>query len=251
MKRPGALALAVLACLIAASLFSASALGLSIPVGNSLPLEVEGMISPSKLSKTIYAPISLTWDGKFSAPPQGTKYGLKSLLSLQFDKNIAIFTKGLSTCTLSAAEETEQSCPKAIVGHGNVEMGLESPERPAFYEKGPVVIYNGAHLGGRPSLIFRFQPNGPLPLTLSATGVFRKATGKFGTQTSIELPDWFYGKLYLTGLQMTIGKSWNYKGKKVGLLSAKCPKGSLLIHSEYEFGETGTKVSREIANHCG
>lgn len=49
---------------------------------------------------------------------------------------------------------------------------------------------------------------------------------------------------------MTIGKTWKYKGKKVGFLSAKCPKGSLFIRSEYE-PVTGTQVSGEIAKHCG
>jgi hypothetical protein len=248
MKWRSALTLTSTACLAAAGLLSASALGLPIPLGSSLPLEVEGEISPSKLSKTIPEPISLTWHGKFSEPSQGTK-SFKPLLSLQFDKYIAIFTKGLSTCTLSAAEVSEQSCLKSIVGHGKVEFDVNFPGQspPILHEKGPVVIYNGAQLGGR-GLIFHFFTNGRYPFEWWATGVFRKVTGKFGTQTSIEFPGIPY--IYLTGLQMTIGKTWKYKGKKVGFLSAKCPKGALFIHSEYEIA-TGTMFSGEIANHCG
>lgn len=248
MKRCSALILAAIACLAAAGLLSASALGLPIPLGSNLPLEVGGKITPSTLSKAIPEPISLTWHGKFSEPLQGTS-GFQPLLFLDFDKNITISTKGLSTCTLSAAEKSEQSCPKAIVGHGKVEMRFNFPEKPTFHEKGPVVIYNGAQLGGR-GLIFHFLTRGRYPFEWGATGVFHKATGKFGTQTSIKFPPSFYFFGHLTGLQMTIGKTWKYNGKKVGFLSARCPKSALFIHSEYEFA-TGTKGSGEIVKHCG
>lgn len=66
---------------------------------------------------------------------------------------------------------------------------------------------------------------------------------------TVAIPMIVGGEGSVTGFQATIGKTWTYKGKKVSLLTAKCPSGGLFARGEFTF-ENGTRVSDEIAKAC-
>ncbi len=75
----------------------------------------------------------------------------------------------------------------------------------------------------------------PAATTFITSGVIERGYGKFGTQTTIPIPKIVNGEGSLTGFQAKVGKTWTYRGRRVSLLSARCPRGSLFAHAELEF----------------
>jgi hypothetical protein len=253
MKRPSILALAIIVCLCAAGLLSASALGVSLLIPPSFKLT--GKTTPSKLPGTSPKPLTLTVEGKFVYPGGPEELHALKTLSLQFNRNGAIFTKGLATCTIGdlkrlIIETAVPRCREAIVGHGKAEIEVRLPEQLSFRTEGSMQIYNGAPKARRPELIYSLYADAPAPTTFFASGVIGEARGRFGTKTTVEIPAIHGGEGLLTGFEATIGKTWLYQGKKVSLLSARCPKGKLLARDELKF-IGGYRATGQIVRSCG
>ncbi len=252
MKKSSSLALSIIVCLCTTGLLSASALGGSILMPPSFTLV--GKTTPSKLPRTSSKPLTLTVEGKIMYPgaPEVLN-GLKTL-SVQFDRNGAIFTRGLATCTIGdlkrlVIEAAVPRCKEAIVGHGKAEIEVRLPEQPSFRTEGPLLIYNDAPSAGRPKLIYSLYVDAPAPTTVFASGVIGKTSGRFDTETKVEIPAIHGGEGLLTGFKATIGKSWLYRGRKVNLLSARCPKGQLIAHDESDF-IGGYRSTGQIVRSC-
>ena len=254
-KGPKAKALALLSlaalALLAVGLVSAAS-GAVVRAGN-LIVEIEGQISPTKLSKKTPTPITLTVSGSIKSADGSHVPALKTL-SLQFDRHGQIYTKGLATCNPAKLESTltaqaKAACGPALVGTGSVSAQIAFPEQAPFPASGPLLIFNGAPKGGKPTLIFHVHADVPAPTTFVTEGVISKASGKYGTSTEIAIPTIVGGQGSLTAFKAKIHKTWTYKGQKKSLLLATCPTGSLFAHGEFKFAD-GTKISGDVAKAC-
>lgn len=222
----------------------------------SLEVQIEGKITPAKLSKTKPTPITLHLEGHITTPTFETEQvpTLKTL-NLQFDKHGSIYTKGLPTCTTQKLISTTtqvalKNCKNSLIGKGKATAEVYLPEQKPFSASGPMLIFNGPPKGRNPVLIIHVYAEVPAPTTFVTTGEITKAHGKYGTATSIQIPTIVGGQGSLTGFEATLGKTWKRKGKKVSLLTADCPTGSLFAHGEFDF-TNGTQLSGEIAKSCG
>jgi hypothetical protein len=241
-----------LALLAAATAVASVASGDTVTAGN-LTIEVEGQVSPQKLSRTTPTPITLTVSGSVKTTDGSHPPALKTV-ALEFDKNGGIYTKGLPTCdptklTATLTAKAKQICGPALVGTGTVSAQILFPEQAPFNASGPLLIFNGKPKGGKPVLVFHVHADVPAPTTFVTTGVISKASGKFGTSTEIAIPTIVSGQGSLTSFKATLHKTWTYKGQKRSLLFASCPTGSLFAHGEFTFAD-GTKVSGEVAKKC-
>lgn len=248
-KRPLAAVLALLACLSATSLLSGSALGVSI----LLPPQVElnGRTSPSRLPAATHEPIALTLEGRIWDPGvEEERPPPLATLSLQFDRAGAVFTKGLPVCRPPSSPDFGWSgCKDALVGHGEVEILVGVPEHPTFRAIGQLEIFNGAPRGRDPVFLYKVEAHMPAPTTFIASGVIEKSHGKFGTQTSIRIPTIAAGHGSLVGFRAEIGKAWTYKARRVNLLTARCPDGSLLAHGKFGFSD-GSRITGTVDKTC-
>src|SRR5262249_22060586 len=100
------LLLAVVAAMVLLGAAVAGAAGPSetFKVGN-LSVEIEGGIKPTKLPKNEMAPITLQVGGSIATADGSHPAALKSL-KLEFDKNGALNTEGLPTCTVGKLTST-------------------------------------------------------------------------------------------------------------------------------------------------
>jgi hypothetical protein len=248
------LAVAAVAALLLLGTAVAGAAGPSetFKVGD-LSVEIEGGITPTKLPKAEMAPITLQVGGSIKTTDGSHPAALKSL-NLEFDKNGALNTKGLPTCTVGKLTSTltaqaKQLCGKALVGTGTVTAEIAFPEQAPFSASGPLLIFNGAPKGGKQVLIFHVHANVPAPTTFVTTAVISKQGGRFGTKAEITIPTITSGQGSLTGFHAKLGKTWTYKGQKESLLEAQCPTGSLHARGEFFFAD-GTKGSGEVVRAC-
>jgi hypothetical protein len=247
-----ALFLALGVAAVVALVGSASGAPTVIHVGN-LQITADGSFSPKALPKSKPAGITLNLEASIKTL-DGTHVPALKNVSLQFDKNGSVFTKGLPTCkygqltnTLTAAAKA--ACGKALVGTGKVTAELQFPGGSKQPAKGTLLIFNGAPQGGKPVLLQHAYINSPVSTTVVTKAVIGKAHGKYGTSTSIDIPPLAGGYASLTSFTAKIAKSWHYKGKKVSLLNLKCPSGHVFAHGDFTFVD-GTALHGDVVKTC-
>jgi hypothetical protein len=245
-------ALLAVALLAATALVASVASGDTVTAGN-LTIEIEGAVSPQKLSPTTPTPITLTVSGSVETGDGSHPPALKTV-ALEFDRNGGIYTKGLPTCdparlTSTLTAQARQICGDALVGTGTVSAQILFPEQAPFNASGPLLIFNGRPRGGRPVLVFHVHANVPAPTTFVTTGVISKASGRYGTSTEIAIPTIVGGQGSLTSFKATLHKTWTYKGEKRSLLFASCPTGQLYAHGDFSFAD-GTEIAGEVVKPC-
>lgn len=211
---------------------------------------LEGGVSPKALPKRKRKPVSLTLNGRVQPGSGEQPLGFKAV-TFEFDKDGAIFTKGLPTCTYSPVPDIGwgKNCPAALVGRGTVGLDIELPEQPAFGATDPLEIYNGRPHDGHPVLLYKIYAHVPAATTYIFSAAVERAHGKFGTKTTIRIPTIVSGHGALTSFKGRIGKTWTYRGRKASLLSARCSKGSLALKGDMELTDA-TNALGELTIPC-
>jgi hypothetical protein len=246
-KEVVAIALGVLA--VGAS--GAAAQRIVIPAGPDVSLL--GHTSPAKLPAKIRTPLRLTLEGSVSGP-EGSAPGIESL-SFEFDRNGTLFTKGLPRCSISSfegeVERTKPPCTGTLIGRGEIEFEVSFREEAPLRGKAPLEIFNGVPRDGHPTLVYRAYPHLPAATTLLASSTIEPGHGKFGTRTTIDVPELVGGRGRLTGFHLELGRSWRYGDRRVSLLGARCPKDRFLAaDAELGLSENASEVG-ELTELCG
>jgi hypothetical protein len=73
--------------------------------------------------------------------------------------------------------------------------------------------------------------------------------GRFGLKSVATIPKIAGGSGSVKSFNLTINKKYTYKGKKMSVLTAKCPDGKLQAHVTSIFSD-GTKASAGIVRTC-
>jgi len=229
-----------------------SASGDTVRVGD-LVITLDGGVSPKKLPKKEPAPISLKLDGTIASADGSHPPALKTV-QVEFDKHGEIDTRGLPTCSVAKLQSTltaqaKRACGSSLVGTGTVSAEIAFPDQAPFSASGPLLIFNGAPKGGKKVLIFHVHANVPAPTTFVTTAVISKTSGKYGNSALVQIPTITGGQGSLTGFNLSIHKTWTYKGKKKSLLLASCPTGTLYAHGSFAFAD-GTKAAGDVVRPC-
>jgi hypothetical protein len=240
-----ALALAALAA-------SALARPQVVRVGN-LIVTVDGGITPSKLPKSSFAPVTLNAEATLETA-DGTHLPAARKLVVEFDKHGRMETGGLATCSVRRLENTltdqaKQICSKALIGTGRAGAEIEFPEQAPFFASGAMLIFNGHPKGSHPVLIFHVYAHVPAPTTFVTTAVVGKASGAYGTRVEITVPTIVAGQGSLTFAKLRMRKTWSYRGKRQHLLLASCPTGRFLTRGNLTFSN-GSKIAGKVIRSC-
>jgi hypothetical protein len=192
----------------------------------TLQVSFNGGIAPVRLPRTEPVPVSVQTDGKVkttdkSAPPKLERI----LLAINADGKIQ--TKGLPTCSLAKLESVSaataaKSCAGALIGHGNVTSRVSLPGQGAFASNGKLSAFNGA-VKGRPAVLAQVESGAPLPLTYVIVFEVKKTKGTFGTELVGTLPQIASEYGYISAFDLSLGRTYTYKGEKLSYASASCP----------------------------
>jgi hypothetical protein len=220
----------------------------SIPVPSEVGLE--GGVTPRTLRRKGRKPVTLTLKGSVQPGTDEKPVGFKAL-TFEFDKDGALFTKGLPTCTYSPIPDIGwgSRCRRALVGHGKVSFDVRHPELAPFAVTAPLEIFNGIPQHGHPVLLYKVIAHTPATTTYFTSSLTEGDQRKFGTKATIRIPTIVSDYGAVTGFSSRIGKTWVYRGRKVSLLSARCSTGSLAMKADVEFTD-GTAVTSELTQPC-
>jgi len=252
--RRSALALAVLACLLGASLANAEL----VERGN-LFVRFSGGISPTKLPRHANAPISVRVDGTVRTL-SGERPPALRWISIAINRGGRIDTRGLPTCRRSQVEAASsaraiEACGPALVGRGRYVAGVAFPEQVTFPLQGKVLAFNAVVDGKRAILAYVY---GRKPFPNSRTFVFhiRRSGGTFGTILTAALPISLNRNGYLKRIVLELRRDFVYRGRRHSYLSAACaaPAGfSVGVFPFVRVGMTfadGRKLASTLIRSC-
>lgn len=230
----------------------------TVQVGN-LKLTFDGGFSPTALPKKTLAPISLKASGKI-ASTDGTHVPALTEAIVETDKNGAINVKGYPKCTSGKLQSQDSkhakaACPNALVGNGKVVAEVEFPESKPIEVPSELLVFNGGEAGGVTTLYIHAYFSAPVTGAIVTTVKIKKVHhGRYGLESIASIPKIAGGSGSVKSFSLTINKKFTYKGKKVSVLSAKCPDGKLQAHVDAKFKNYKTNeltnASTEILRTC-
>jgi hypothetical protein len=250
LRGRGAIALALGALALIGALAVGSAMAQKV-VSGKLVIEINGGVSPKKLSRSTPQPITLNLLGK-AGTTDGTHVPPLKELYVEFDRNGHLNTKGLATCSVGKLQSTltaqaKAACGKALIGSGNASAEIAFPEQAPFSAGGPILIFNGSS-GNKQKLVFHVYAKVPAPTTFVFTAQIGKGKGPYGTSARVKVPSITSGQGSVTSFKVKINKTFNYKGRKQSVLTATCKTGTLQARGDFFFA--GAKLSGKVTRPC-
>jgi hypothetical protein len=245
-------ALGLLGALVIAA--SASAEKPIVVRSGNLELSFNGGFTPKSLSKTKFTPISLNVSGKIKTLDGTHPPALKQFI-LETDKNGAVNVAGYPVCKpgkLQAQDTShaEKACKSAIVGKGTTDVEILFEESKPVPVKSKLIVFNGGVRGGVTTFYIHAYITFPVPAAIVTTVKISKIhKGRFGTLAIASIPKIAGGSGSVTSFSLNVSKKFTYRGKKVSVLSAKCPDGQLQARGEALFSD-GSKVKAGVTRTC-
>ncbi len=226
---------------------------LKLRIGNII-IEGDGGFSPTKLPKYKNAPIKLFGHGSFKTTDGSRPSPLRKLV-LEFDKHGAVETRGLPKCSeaklvATTTAQARKLCPGAIVGEGFGTGVVELPEQRPIKVSSPLTLFNGPIIHGNPSVLGHAHIDYPGPTTFVVLVEIQKVHhGRYGFKTVANFPKLVNGYGSPTYGRLTIGREWEYKGKKLSYANAHCADGRLQAKAQFTF-EDGSFVQGTVFKPC-
>jgi hypothetical protein len=262
MRRNFVLALALSAVLALVVAAVALAKYDTYRVGNVV-LKADGGVSPKKLPRKKYAPVTVRVRGQISAA-DGTHPPAFRELVADFDKNGKINTKGLATCKsgqLVARDTTsaKRVCGKSVVGSGKGTIEISFPEQKPIPVTAPITVFNGGTKGGKTTLYIHTFITVPVPSAVVTTVTIKKVKkGRYGLSTVSKIPVIAGGSGSVLTFDIKFHRTYKYKGKKQSYFLARCTDGKFkariikaLLRNEAEGPRTQTTVkNKTILRPC-
>jgi hypothetical protein len=242
-----------LVALVAAVIGASGASGTTVRVGN-LIVSGTGTFTPKALSRTEPTAVKLSISGKIKTADGSHPPAVRKIV-IEGDKNITFTTEGFPACKSSQLQASdtktvEKACGDAIIGKGSAQISVKFPEQDAIPANSPLLLFNGGERGGTITLFAHAYLTQPITTAVVTTvKVQRVKNGRYGIKSIAAIPVIAGGAGSPTGFSLLIDKKYTYKGKKMSVLSAKCPDGRLQNKAEAIFAD-GTKAETEVINTC-
>lgn len=231
MRKNLMLALAVAAVLSLGVTAIASAVSFTTRAGN-LIATFGGSTSPKKLPKNDYVPVTTNIFGKIKTS-DGTHPSAFREAIVDIDKDVKINVKGYPVCkagqlTARDTKAAKRVCGNTVLGSGNAEVEIAFPEQKPILVPSPLTVFNGGEKGGKVTLLIHIFVTVPAPAAVvTQVTISRKGSG---IHSVAKVPVVAGGSGSGLNFNFKLGKTYTYKGKKVGYFEAKCPDGVFKVN---------------------
>jgi hypothetical protein len=232
MRRNLMLALALAAVLSLGVAAVASAVQTTLRAGN-LIVTFGGNLSPKAMPKNKYVPVTSTIYGNVKTS-DGTHPSAFREVVVDVDKDFKVNVKGFPVCKASQLEARDTKsalkvCGSTVLGEGEAHAEIAFPEQPPIKVGSPLTVFNGGEKGGKVKLLIHIFLTVPVPAAV-VTDVTITKKGS-GIHSIAKVPVIAGGSGSGIDFKFKLGKTYSYKGKKVGYLEAKCPDGVFKVNS--------------------
>jgi hypothetical protein len=228
--------------------------GASIGFPPQISFRFNGHFSPVKLPKGQRVGVGVRVDVKVRMEDGSHPPALRELI-LELDKNIAIDPIGLPTCLRRVlADDTsrgaELDCHDALVGRGQVEFEIASPEQAPFPAPSEVLAFNAGRTDGEDHLLLHAYLAAPVSAAVVVpVEVHKMSRGRFGVEAVAKVPKVAGGNGSITSLSLSLRRKFTYKGKQRSYLLAKCPDSRLVARGTGIFSD-GSRLAGSLVRAC-
>lgn len=239
------------AMLLLAAVATAGAIRLE--AGN-LVVTTDGGFTPTTLPKKGFAPIKLHGFGKIDTK-DGAPPPILETVTIWFDKHGKVETRGLPVCTpgklkATTVPQARKLCPGAIVGKGLGKAVVIFPEQPPIAASSALTLFNARPKHGNPVVLVHAHLTVPAPTTFVVPIEIQKVhSGRYGFKTVGKIPKIAGGAGIPLYARLTVGREWNYKGKRLSFANAGCPDGRLQAKGQFRFKD-GTFLQGSVFKEC-
>jgi len=252
--------LLILALLVLAALPAAALAQRVIRQEGNLRISFDGGLSPHELPRNRLAPVSLHVEGAISTT-DGSRTPALRRLAVSLNGNGRLSTVGLPVCTSAELQSTTTEsalahCRGALVGRGHFKADVSFSNLPPIPAGGQMLAFNGKYSGKRALLLQLYiatpvQATFILPLTIS-----QSPDGHFGALLSASIPTLAGGLGSVSAIDLTIFRTYNYRGQQRSYLSASCPApegfpGAVfnLARGDFHFAD-GRTIKTVLGSDC-
>jgi hypothetical protein len=234
-SRAAAVALAAIALLALTIAAIASATQTTLRAGD-LIVTFGGTVSPKRLPKDEYALVTATAFGKIKTS-DGTHPSAFREAVVDFN-DVKINVKGFPACQGGQLEARDtksalQVCGDSVLGEGIAHVEIAFPEQKPIVVTSPLTIFNGGERGGKTTLYFHIFLTVPVPAAIVTTVTIQKKGA--GLHAIAKIPVAAGGSGSALDFSFKIGKTFSYKGKRVGYFEARCPTGAFGVAAKALF----------------
>lgn len=217
-------------------------------------ITADGGFAPTKLPRTVNAPITIHGGGKIGTV-SGELPPILETIDIEYDRHGAVETIGLPVCRPGQLEATtvaqaRRKCKGAIVGKGSGTAIVKFPEQAPIKASSPITIFNGPKKNGNPTVLAHAYLTKPVVTTFVVPVVIEKINkGIYGYRTKGTIPKIAGGAGIPIKGWLKIGKQWTYKGKRHSYIKARCETGRLQARGQFTFKD-GTFLSGTFLKPC-
>jgi hypothetical protein len=217
-----AAAVAVAACVLASTSFASA----EVEQDGNLRVSFTGGITPHALPRGKPAAVKVTFGGDITTV-DGTQPPQLRTISLAINHAGKLDYRGLPACHYhqihpASTREAIETCPHSVIGTGTFSAHVVLPEQSPFPSTGEVTAFNGI-LHGHHVVFVHVYGTTPLPQSQVIVFDIGRTSGTYRATLTGELPQVAAEWGYVSGLSLTLGRTFKYKGRQRSLLAAACP----------------------------
>lgn len=224
-----------------------------------LRVTFEGGLTPRALPRHGVAPVTVAVGADITTTKK-TKVPQLRVIEIAINRNGRLDTGGLPLCRIdqiqpSTTQNALAACRGSLVGTGHFSAKVLLSGQAPFPSEGKVYAFNGRY-EGRPAILAHVYGTQPAPTSYTLPFEIQRAKGTFGTVLRASLPEATSDSGYVTGLQMTLGRNFTYRGRPHSYLSAGCPApqgfpGAVFPFAKASFDfEGGRSLSKTLTRSC-
>jgi hypothetical protein len=217
---------------VAALLLAGSSAGAVKNGYGDLVVSFDGGIHPTRLPRQQLAPVSVRVAGNAESA-SGEEDQLPQLrrITVAINRQGHLFDRGLPVCHVEAIQPSTEAaarhiCGDAIVGSGHVAVQVRIPSQLPFLVRARLLAFNGPRREGHKLILAQVYARDP-PGAFILTFRVGRREGTYGTVLSTSLPAGTRQWAYLTHFDMTLHRTYTYRGQSRSFVSAACaaPEG--------------------------
>lgn len=224
-----------------------------------LIVSFQGEIDPSKLPRSRSVPVSVRVAGNVKTS-HGMRLPQLRSIKVAINRSGQLDDTGLPTCRVASIQPATEAvakerCADSIVGSGHVTLVVRLPSQGDYISRNNLLAFNGPRRNGHKLILAQIYSKNP-PGAIILTFTVRKSKGVYGNVIETSLPSYAENWAYLTQFEMTLGRTYSYRGKRHSYVSAACAApagfpGALFpfAKASYRFG-SGDVVTTKIMRHC-
>jgi hypothetical protein len=216
----------ICSALVAAVLALAGSTSAEVLQRDNLRVAFSGKIAPKRLPRGEAAPIEASLSGRITTTDATTPPQLQEI-EVAINREGRFDYRGLPTCRLEQIQPATTAnalaaCGEAKVGEGHFEADVAIPGQAPFPSNGRLVAFNGVE-NGRHVIFAHVYGTDPLPTSYTVAFRISRSHGTFATILKASLPKVTGNAGFVTGLELSLGRRFAYRGQRRSYLSAPCP----------------------------